>query len=474
MDLRRWCEKAEELSARMSEEKFNMKSGLEYSKDDIDRLSKEIGEHSLLFLKNFKEPRILVSDCMGEVADSESLPPHLKLISIRNQKVRSSKHKFNGKYVTWNGLDPFLQSIPDAKTRKEVSDEFLSKVPLLTPHVSEFMTKGKEVFGRYGTSVLDNYLEDEEVSLKGLKRLIKDVGKESSKLFKGRLVEFEEIVGKPLEYYDSYSLIHALLFKDLNQRVKVDPVKAVVKTLKDMGLDATKVKVDGEYRENKIPIAWCFSIRVPDDVRIGYMRTAPLRDLEVVFHEFGHGIHFSTIKSDLPYWTRYMVSMGIAETFSTLLEGLTNKRDYLGQHVSEQVAEEIENGYRLLKTLSTTSLCVKALTKIGFWERGLTMEETDKLYGELCGKYLGLEVPEKSWQLNGIMTDYLLYMPSYLIAEVRAAELESLLTDSAGEKWWEEEKAGGVLRGFMSAGADMDTSFSKLDPKPFLKRLKDF
>ena len=63
-----------------------------------------------------------------------------------------------------------------------------------------------------------------------------------------------------------------------------------------------------------------------------------------------------------------------------------------------------------------------------------------------------------------------MYVPSYLLAAVRAAELDNYVRNKHGDKWWKEKEAGKDLREIMKPGAKIDLSiFSNLDSNTFLR-----
>ncbi len=65
-----------------------------------------------------------------------------------------------------------------------------------------------------------------------------------------------------------------------------------------------------------------------------------------------------------------------------------------------------------------------------------------------------------------------MYVPSYLLAAVRAAELDNYVRNKYGDKWWREKEAGKDLREIMKPGAKIDLSiFSKLDSNRFLQEI---
>jgi hypothetical protein len=68
-----------------------------------------------------------------------------------------------------------------------------------------------------------------------------------------------------------------------------------------------------------------------------------------------------------------------------------------------------------------------------------------------------------------------MYVPSYLVAAVRAFELERYVMTKFGETWWKEEEAGAELRKIMNPGAKLDLAiFSRLDTSGYLKELRAY
>jgi hypothetical protein len=85
---------------------------------------------------------------------------------------------------------------------------------------------------------------------------------------------------------------------------------------------------------------------------------------------------------------------------------------------------------------------------------------------------MGIEVPGEYWMLHHILPESIMYVPSYMIAAIRAAELERHLVNSFSEKWWIEPAAGKMLKKIMSKGDDINLSeFSKLDQDIFMKEI---
>jgi len=66
----------------------------------------------------------------------------------------------------------------------------------------------------------------------------------------------------------------------------------------------------------------------------------------------------------------------------------------------------------------------------------------------------------------------LMYVPSYLLAAVKAFELEKKIMERFGEEWWNEEGTGKFLKYIMKEGAKINLDeFSKLDTKKYLDEI---
>ena len=67
-----------------------------------------------------------------------------------------------------------------------------------------------------------------------------------------------------------------------------------------------------------------------------------------------------------------------------------------------------------------------------------------------------------------------MYVPSYLLAAVRAAELDIYMKNKLGDKWWTERESGKNLSEIMKPGASIDLSiFSKLDITTYMKEITE-
>ena len=117
-----------------------------------------------------------------------------------------------------------------------------------------------------------------------------------------------------------------------------------------------------------------------------------------------------------------------------------------------------------------TFYTANSLMKIEYWKRNLSIDQACEVYSRLIKEYTGFEIPGEYWLLHHILPESIMYVPSYLLAAVRSAELNAYIKNRFGDQWWTEKETGKSLREIMKPGASMDLSvFSNLDSSIFVK-----
>src|SRR5919198_5630425 len=113
-----------------------------------------------------------------------------------------------------------------------------------------------------------------------------------------------------------------------------------------------------------------------------------------------------------------------------------------------------------------------SLMKLKYWKENLSIHQASELYSSLIEEYTGFEIPGEYWLLHHILPESIIYVPSYLLAAVRAAELDMYARNKYGDRWWKEKEAGKDLREIMKPGAKINLSiFSNLDSNAFLEEI---
>ena len=116
-----------------------------------------------------------------------------------------------------------------------------------------------------------------------------------------------------------------------------------------------------------------------------------------------------------------------------------------------------------------------SLMKLEYWRQNLSVDQACEVYSRLIKEYTGFDMPGEYWLLHHILPESIMYVPSYLIAAVRAAELDSYTRSKFGNTWWRQKESGKNLREIMRPGAAIDLSiFSRLDSTIFMNEITEW
>ena len=516
MNLKQWCEIDERIYIADEDERYKQYAGFDYSEAVIEQLADIKLRNAQIFLHSFSEPREIYLNAIESIAYSKTKKLELKLHNLRNKKIVSSKYKFDKVPVNWSTWRQFNSIEKDPLKRKYVFDEFIAKTKYIAPTIEKRFSIIKEVYSEYGKSTskrnrdndnsgsnsnkisresivggnesssknsktnmspLDGYLENEKLSYSQLIQFVKSMGQQAKKPFREALANIsEKVLGREAEYYDDFYFFRNKVYSDMEKNfLRIDPLLQVKKTLEVLQFDLSKINFDVDNRKNKYPSPICFFVQVPNDIRVLYKTESPYFDLQGCFHETGHAVHATSIDASLEYWNKYSFSMGIAEIFSILIERLTKNSNYLESALEikdENILHELASRNNFMELFFITFYTANSLMKAEYWRKNLSIEDANVLYSKLIKEYTGFEMPGEYWMLHHILPEAIMYVPSYLLAAVRAKELDIYLQNKFGEKWWANDNAGKHLQEIMKPGAKIELQrFSKLDSSLFIKEI---
>jgi hypothetical protein len=479
MNLEQWCQLDEKIYSADSDERYKQYAGLHHSEKMIEQLAEMKNLNARLFLSSFSGPRELYLSSIENIADSSAKKLELRLFKLRNEKIVSSRHRFGSSPVNWSTWRQFNNVEKDSAKRKQVFDEFIVKTKHIAPVIRQRFARIGDVYREHSKNKmnpLDGYLENEKISHLELVDFVKSMGRQARKPFQESLRTISrKVLGREADYYDDFYFFRNRVFRDLEKHfARQSPPDQVRQTLAGMGFNLSSIAFDTENRKEKYPSPICFFVQVPTDIRVLYKSESPYFDLQGCYHEMGHAVHASSINPNAKYWDRYGFSMGVAEIFSIFLERLTKNRHYLSSIgiQDEKVLDEIETRNNFMELFFVTFYAANSLMKAEFWRKKLSITKASELYAKLIKEYTGLEMPGEYWMLHHILPDAIMYVPSYLLAAVRAAELDSHLRGTFGEDWWTQEAAGRHIREIMEPGAGIElATFSKLDASLFMNEI---
>ncbi len=480
MNLEQWCKLDEQIYIAETDERYKQYAGLQYSGRLIEKLAEMRSISAKTFLSSYSQPRELFLSSLENVADASTKKLELKLYNLRNQKIVSSRHHVGKNPVNWSTWRQFNSVEKDSAKRKQVFDEFVSKTKYIAPIIKNRFGQMGKIYSQYSSrrlSPLDGYLENEKFSYMQLMDFVKMMGKQAKKPFQEALsVISKKVLGREAEYYDDFYFFRNRVYSDLEKQFRcINPPERVKHTLTSMQFDLSNIQLDAKDRKNKYPSPVCFFVQIPNDIRVLYKSESAYFALQGCYHEMGHAVHASSIDPQLEYWDRYQFSMGIAEIFSIFFERLTKNKKYLSTSLGIQDARtlaDIEERNKFMELFFVTFYTANSIMKAEFWKKNLSIERASDLYAKLIREYTGFEMPGEYWMLHHILPDSIMYVPSYLLAAVRAAELDYHLKNKFGEDWWRQVAVGKYIQEIMEPGAKIDLlRFSRLDSNQFLKEI---
>ena len=461
-----WCTETEILAKDLRLEYWNMSVGLPYSEKKIGELEVKSGKHTATFLEQFKQPQDLVDDCIGSVAGSKTYKEGLALQEARKTKIISSKYKIKGKPVTWQSWRQFAANANDTQ-RQHVYDEFIQLSTHLVPLVKKKFDVARDVYAHYGTNPLDTYVRSHRMSVDKLRQVILELKDGIKKPFiKLNKQHSQTLFKREPEYYDDFYVIRNKLYDNIDMP-KINALNSVFATIKGLGLSPDGIQLDSEDRPGKYASPFMTAIHVPTDVRVSYKPENPFNDLNSIYHEYGHALHYKSIKPDLPFWTRNCISEGLAETFSIFFDKLLFDPKFLA-HIGfkKESAHNVVELTRYKEMYGAAFYCANSLFKIDSWKKDIAFEELAPLYAKHVKECMGLQIPGEYWLLHHILPDSLMYVPSYMLAEMQVANLHEHFNHEHGSDWWANKNVGKELKKYMQPGSDSNlATFAKITPK---------
>ncbi len=168
--------------------------------------------------------------------------------------------------------------------------------------------------------------------------------------------------------------------------------------------------------------------------------------------------------------------MGIAEIFSIFFERLIKNMQYLSSLgiQDERTLAKFWERNNFMELFFVTFYTANSLMKAEFWHKDLSIESATDLCAKLIMEYTDFEIPCEYWMLHRILPEAVIYVPSYLLAAVRSAELDLHLRCESGSKWWTDASVGKYIREIIGPWTKIDLAmFSKLDSNLFLKEITE-
>ncbi|MCD6547372.1 MAG: hypothetical protein J7K22_02355 [Nanoarchaeota archaeon] len=434
----------QELCRRITIQHFRICAGLSYNSNKLKFYEKQLAQLSKKKIKKVKDEHFKLW-LIGKIANYAEHDLYMEQI-----KERAKLFFDDVTYANWRSW----LSKSNSNDRKKVFDYFMKKSNKIKNIVKKRFSRISGVYKRYGYSVLDAYLLKENLQYKRLVKKISKIGEKNKSMF-DRIWKFLNV---EKEYWNEYYYLRSIVFK--NVVFTKEPLCEIKKLFKGLGFDFSRIKVDDKDRKEKFCYAYCFWPNPPKDVRVLYKPVEGYNLFLTVFHEFGHAAHAISMNEKLPFWKRFGVQSGVAETFSLLFESIGKEKNYLKSiGVHDKMLVKLA---KLSDSIFLAFYSANSLVKLMFWNNEISFDELGKTYSKLLEEYTGLSMPEDYWIYHHILSEYSIYAPSYIVAYIRMNKLSSILRNRYGSRWWSSKYAGRYLKQIMSLGYDAIKTFKNM------------
>jgi len=464
-DLNAWSKEAEKTHVGLNWIEYRQCSGQKIPEDEKNKdvLSKQMENLSkrLLFLVDksiiprSEIPTILINSSILNSQKLKSFNLQMEIEEARNNVVAKGYSTTDGKPVTLNTWRLYnKENLKNPEVRDSVFHMLVRDAHrLLGPKVSVFLNTSKENFAKYNMTLFDVFAEWSGKSKEKIIEIIKKVGNYAKKPFKEAAEEFWPLlVSREFTPVDDFYVMRSAVSNAINPIFPQTEPKKLLLELMNEGLQiqnfANHVTIDNEKREGKMSSPATFPIKIPTEIVLQYIQTLPFQDTQSGLHEMGHSVHYASIGLDRPYSDKYVFMPPLAEVFSILFEGLATDSKFLKKKIGlkdDEKIRKIQELSRFHELYFMVFYAANSLLKIAIFEQDLNIYQAVDLYGKLTAEY-GLYLPGEYWLTHHVMAQNdFIYSPSYIIGNIRGADMRARMANEYGEEWWENKEAGKYL-----------------------------
>lgn len=256
----------------------------------------------------------------------------------------------------------------------------------------------------------------------------------------------------------------------------------------------TQIRVDDSLNEKKEPRAACYSITVPDDIRITVKPSGGVPDFETLFHEGGHAQHFANSTS--PIWEfDNLGNNTITESYAVFFEGvwgdpqwLFHYREFVKEYnrfqkpdkqtpvmTDAEIGELIRNRVfwqlYFARRYNGAKLIYESILHKGdpsLWKdyyKGQT-DDLRKVYQTLFSDAYGFNLTDTDSLRFRTDVDGFFYSADYSRCFILSTQLDQYMRDKYGPQWFTNPEVGKFMR-------TLWTYANSLQPDELARKLGD-
>lgn len=403
--------------------------------------------------------------------ESRLAPLEQTLSVARDQQLSLPDLHCSEGRLTWRNWKAFERETDDPDRLAVAFERMVEASARLAPALEERLAQARADYGAHGLTPIHTYCWREGSTPEALRTLLVEVGHMCQEPFRAAVEAMSRAVfGRPCGPAELRALYLNRMYEPCDHlfagrarragsaekmKVSTDSANSAARQVQSaraafraMGFDLSHVPVDVENRPRKYPGAFCFPVAIPGDVRVSVRMASPHHLVDMLYHEFGHAVHFSGIRADLRFVDRYWIHSGTHEAFSTLFEFLLSEPEFLRQQFDfDDAAVQQLLGFHHFKVLLVgTWLGASALTVLEGWLEDLPWPEIERRYAENMLAFTGVPMPPGFARLEPFTASQSIYPAGYVLATVRLRRWLAHLRALGGEQWWRSSVAQADIR----------------------------
>jgi hypothetical protein len=228
---------------------------------------------------------------------------------------------------------------------------------------------------------------------------------------------------------------------------------ALQKTYAGLGisLDSLRnLKIDSGTQDAKNPRAVCYTIDIPNDVRLSIKPIGGFDDYSALYHEMGHGLHYANTKENA-FEFKYIGEPTVTENFAFLSEYILANQAWARMYTKMPVP--VEKDFIRFQAFHRLYFVRRYAAKV-IYELQLHAgnPSSDSIYAAIQSRAIGCKESASDRKHYLADVDALFYSASYLRAWFLEAQLNSRLTKDFGTNWFANPAAGAYLRSVWGNG----------------------
>lgn len=420
-----------------------------FSLDVISSLKKLLSEITEHYQTNRKTFNQLISFASNGYLS-------LKVKSL-DQEIQMAENRLSifwkEQKVPINNVNYLLVNEFNGQKRKEIYSKKLSSLNTLDSLRGERIEKIHEFTKELG---YENYLqmssELNQVDYLKLNFSLQRFLSDTEKLYQVNLKQYLSVnLRLPIELASSADI---LTFTQRENFSFLFPAKKLLlayqETLLQLGIRSSSqnnIFLDKEIRPTKHFGTFCLPIIIPDEIKIVFQPNSGVKEYELFFQAVGKSNHFAFTNKKLSTEFKYIGDNSLTESYGFLFRHLISEPLWLEQMLDERESKELQTANLLTRLYLIRRLAAKLNYEIELHSKGLS--NLARFYSEEISNATCFQASSSEY-----LIDYSdsFYTANYLRGLLFEAMFRDYLKTHFGYKWWQNCKAGNLLKDMWDVG----------------------